>query len=146
MHDDTRPHIALPVTQFWAKHEEVEKNCLPYCPNLAPADFFLSPKLKNLLKRTRFEDVEDIKKTVTTELKTPQLKLHKILWVAVSSAIGLCVERRHHLQSVCLQDVVSVDQIDENRLRLSLVGQCHSIHLTLRLSPKRFSCDDDDES
>ncbi|GBL91331.1 hypothetical protein AVEN_203483-1 [Araneus ventricosus] len=44
--------------------------------------------------------------------------------------LGLRVERRHHLQSVCLQDVVLVDQIDENRLGLSLVGQCYSIHLT----------------
>ncbi|GBN10070.1 hypothetical protein AVEN_54692-1 [Araneus ventricosus] len=44
--------------------------------------------------------------------------------------LGLRVERRHHLQSVCLQDVVLLDQTDENRLGLSLVGQCYSIHLT----------------
>ncbi|GBN84789.1 hypothetical protein AVEN_182399-1 [Araneus ventricosus] len=60
----------------------------------------------------------------------PQFQLLKILWVAVSSTVGLRVERRHHLQSVCLQDVASVDQTDENRLGLSLVGQCYSIHLT----------------
>ncbi|GBM53548.1 hypothetical protein AVEN_254439-1 [Araneus ventricosus] len=35
--------------------------------------------------------------------------------------VGLRVERRHHLQSVCLQDVVLVEQTDENRLGLSLV-------------------------
>ncbi|GBO29752.1 hypothetical protein AVEN_116260-1 [Araneus ventricosus] len=58
----------------------------------------------------------------------PQFQLHKILWVAVSSTVGLRIERRHHLQSVCLQDVVLVDQTDENRLGLSLVGQCYSIH------------------
>ncbi|GBO09548.1 hypothetical protein AVEN_192723-1 [Araneus ventricosus] len=75
---------------------------------------------------------------------TPQFLLHGILWVAVSSTVGLCVERRHHLQSVCLQDVVLVDQTDENRLGLSLVGQCYNIRLTNRLSPKRFSSDDDD--
>ncbi|GBO12423.1 hypothetical protein AVEN_219120-1 [Araneus ventricosus] len=33
-------------------------------------------------------------------------------------------------KSVCLHDVVLVDQTDENRLGLSLVGQCYSIHLT----------------
>ncbi|GBM18579.1 hypothetical protein AVEN_52731-1, partial [Araneus ventricosus] len=49
---------------------------------------------------------------------------------AVSSTVGLRVERRHHLQSVCLQDVVIEDQTDESRLGLSLVGQCFSIHLT----------------
>ncbi|GBM94083.1 hypothetical protein AVEN_135185-1 [Araneus ventricosus] len=42
-----------------------------------------------------------------------QFQLHKILWVAVSSTVGLRVERRHHLQSVCLSDVVLVDQTDE---------------------------------
>ncbi|GBO37390.1 hypothetical protein AVEN_272440-1 [Araneus ventricosus] len=57
-------------------------------------------------------------------------KVHKILWVAVSSTLRLRVERRHHLQSVCLQDVVLVNQTDENRLGLSLVGQYYSIHLT----------------
>ncbi|GBM67508.1 hypothetical protein AVEN_204529-1 [Araneus ventricosus] len=44
--------------------------------------------------------------------------------------VGLRVERRRHLQSVCLQGVVSEDQTDENRLGLSLVIQCYSIHLT----------------
>ncbi|GBN69343.1 hypothetical protein AVEN_218287-1 [Araneus ventricosus] len=34
--------------------------------------------------------------------------------------VGLRVERRHLKKSVCLQDVVLVDQTDENRLGLSL--------------------------
>ncbi|GBO10849.1 hypothetical protein AVEN_146744-1 [Araneus ventricosus] len=46
-------------------------------------------------------------------LSAAQFQLHKILSVAVSSIVGLRVERRHHLQSVCLQDVVLVDQTDE---------------------------------
>ncbi|GBN26662.1 hypothetical protein AVEN_21182-1 [Araneus ventricosus] len=56
--------------------------------------------------------------------------LHKILCVAVSSTVGLRVERRHHLQSVCLQDVVLVDQIDENRLGLSLGCKVDAVALT----------------
>ncbi|GBL78500.1 hypothetical protein AVEN_42982-1 [Araneus ventricosus] len=63
-------------------------------------------------------------------LSAPQFQVHKILWVAVSFTVGLRVERRRHLQSVCLQDVVLVDQTDENCLGLTLVGQCYSIHLT----------------
>ncbi|GBL62516.1 hypothetical protein AVEN_142747-1, partial [Araneus ventricosus] len=74
-------------------------------------------------------------------LSAPQFQLHKILWVAVSSTVGLSVERRHHLQSVWTK----VDQTDENRLGLSLVGQCYSIPLQPRLSPKRILSDDDDE-
>ncbi|GBN11126.1 hypothetical protein AVEN_169878-1 [Araneus ventricosus] len=46
-------------------------------------------------------------------IAAPQFQLHKILWGAVSSTAGLHVEGRHHLQSVCLQDVVLVDQTDE---------------------------------
>ncbi|GBN09949.1 hypothetical protein AVEN_28428-1 [Araneus ventricosus] len=42
--------------------------------------------------------------------------LHRILWVAVSPTVGLRVECLHHLQIVCLQYVVSLDQTDKNRL------------------------------
>ncbi|GBN44695.1 hypothetical protein AVEN_44804-1 [Araneus ventricosus] len=57
------------------------------------------------------------------------------------STVGLRVERRHHLQSVCLQDVVLVDQPDFKRV-CSLVGPQHppdspdlapsDFHLTMR--------------
>ncbi|GBN54887.1 hypothetical protein AVEN_19152-1 [Araneus ventricosus] len=61
---------------------------------------------------------------------TLQFRLYKILWLAVSSTVGIRVECRHHLQSVCLQDVVLVEQTDENRMGLSLVSQCYSVYLT----------------
>ncbi len=41
----------------------------PYSPDLAPCDFFLFPKLKGVIKGTRFPDVEAIKRAVTTELR-----------------------------------------------------------------------------
>ncbi|GBM65571.1 hypothetical protein AVEN_126848-1 [Araneus ventricosus] len=59
--------------------------------------------------------------------------------------VGLRVESRHHLQSVCLQDVVSVDQIDENSLGLFWLVSATASTLQPRLSPKRFSSNDDDE-
>jgi hypothetical protein len=37
---------------------------LPYSPDLAPADFWLCPKLKSVLKGKCFSDVEDIKSFV----------------------------------------------------------------------------------
>lgn len=70
LHDNARPHIALPVRRFLAQHGVVEMQHPPYSPDLAPADFFLFPKLKNSLKGTRFQDVEAIKKTVTSLLKS----------------------------------------------------------------------------
>ncbi|GBM59720.1 hypothetical protein AVEN_251875-1 [Araneus ventricosus] len=44
--------------------------------------------------------------------------------------VELCVERRHHLRSVCLQDVALVDQTDENRLELSLGSKVDDVALT----------------
>ncbi|GBN95211.1 hypothetical protein AVEN_234144-1, partial [Araneus ventricosus] len=43
---------------------------------------------------------------------------------------GLRLERRHHLQSVCPQDVVLVEQTDENRLGLSLGCRVYAVALT----------------
>ena len=44
-----------------------------YSPDLAPCDFFVFPKLKGVIKGTRFSDVEAIKRAVTTELRrTPE--------------------------------------------------------------------------
>jgi len=40
----------------------------PYSPNLAPANFYLSPRLKSALKGRRFCDATDIK-NATEELK-----------------------------------------------------------------------------
>ncbi|GBN16554.1 hypothetical protein AVEN_227755-1 [Araneus ventricosus] len=58
-----------------------------------------------------------------------------------SQSIGFCVERRRHLQSVCLQDIVLVGQSGETRL-----GQVWLVSATAtRLGPKQFSSDDDDE-
>ncbi|GBN32537.1 hypothetical protein AVEN_113281-1 [Araneus ventricosus] len=70
-------------------------------------------------------------------------RLHKILWVAVSSTVGLRVERRHHLQSVCLQDVVLMDQTNESHLVLSLVCKVHDdiqheVLLWMGQQPKEF--------
>jgi hypothetical protein len=33
----------------------------PYSPDLAPSDFFLFPKLKEILKRRHFDDIDDIR-------------------------------------------------------------------------------------
>src|SRR6201996_7731776 len=41
----------------------------PYSPVLSPCDFFLFPKLKNVLKGRHFGTVENIQKNVTDMLK-----------------------------------------------------------------------------
>ena len=41
----------------------------PYSPNLAPADFFLFPKLKSTLKGRRFHTIEEIKENSLQDLR-----------------------------------------------------------------------------
>jgi hypothetical protein len=37
---------------------------LPYSPDLASADFWLFPKLRNVLKGKHFSDIEDLKSSM----------------------------------------------------------------------------------
>jgi hypothetical protein len=43
-------------------------NLAPYSPDLSPPVIFLFPKIKFTLKGRKFEDMEDIKRTVTKKL------------------------------------------------------------------------------
>ena len=69
-HDNAPAHRALSIREFLAKHNIPTVDHPPYSPDLAPADFFLFPKLKKSLKGQRFEAVEDIKENATTLLNT----------------------------------------------------------------------------
>jgi hypothetical protein len=42
----------------------------PYSPDLAPADYFLFPKVKSHLKGRLFDSISDIQKAVTSTLNT----------------------------------------------------------------------------
>ena len=70
LHHDTAPaHNALSIRQFLAEKNIAVLEQPHYLPDLAPCDFFLFPKLKGIIKGTRFEGVEAIKRAVTTELR-----------------------------------------------------------------------------
>ena len=70
LHQDNAPvHNALSIRQFLVKRNVTVLDHPPYSPDLAPCDFFLFPKLKEVIKGVRFLDMEIIKKAVTTELK-----------------------------------------------------------------------------
>ncbi|KAK8375413.1 hypothetical protein O3P69_008332 [Scylla paramamosain] len=58
------------MQRFLAKKNIAVLEQPPYSPDLAPCDFFLFPKLKEVMKGTRFDDADDIKKAVTTELRS----------------------------------------------------------------------------
>ena len=68
-HDNAPAHNALGIREFFAKNNIAVLEQPPYCPDLAPCDFFLFPKLKEVIKGTRFQDSEAIKTALTRELR-----------------------------------------------------------------------------
>ena len=68
-HDNAPAPNALGIREFLAKSNIAVLEQPPYSPDLAPCDFFLFPKLKEVIKGTRFQDSEAIKTAVTRELR-----------------------------------------------------------------------------
>lgn len=71
LHQDNAPaHSALIVRQFLAKNSITILDHPPYSPDLAPCDFFLFPKCKNVMRGQHWEDVDTIKQETTRRLKS----------------------------------------------------------------------------
>jgi len=54
-HDNAPAHVSFLIHEFLTKHETTVVPQPPYSPDLAPADFFLFPKLKSTLKGPELE-------------------------------------------------------------------------------------------
>ena len=68
-HDNAPAHNALEIREFPAKNNIAVLEQPAYSPDLTPCDFFLSPKLKEVIKGTRCQDSEAIKTAMTIELR-----------------------------------------------------------------------------
>ncbi|UYV80409.1 hypothetical protein LAZ67_19000120 [Cordylochernes scorpioides] len=66
-HDNARPHTAVTVQLYLAKHGIALLPQPPYSPDLAPNDFFLYPKIKRVLKGPRFDSIPEIKENSKNE-------------------------------------------------------------------------------
>jgi histone-lysine N-methyltransferase SETMAR len=71
-HDDAPLHDALRVCEFLAKKSIARMGHPSYSPDLAPCEFWLFPKLKNVLKEQRFADIPDIQCNVTLLRDIPE--------------------------------------------------------------------------
>jgi transposase len=70
LHQDNAPaRTALSVKQFLAEKQIAVLEHPPYSPDLAPCDFFLFPKVKSVLKGTRFASVTEVKKKMMELLR-----------------------------------------------------------------------------
>ena len=61
LHDNSPVHSAIRVRRFLFQKMVAVPDHPPYAANLAPADFFLFPRLKSAIKGARFADVNVIK-------------------------------------------------------------------------------------
>jgi hypothetical protein len=61
-HYNASAHASLLIRSYLAKHQTSFVLHPPYSPDLAPADFFLFPKLKTRLKGCHFQTIEEIRK------------------------------------------------------------------------------------
>jgi len=71
LHQDDAPvHASLLIRSYLAKHQKSVVPHPPYSPDLAPADFFLFPKLKTTSKGRRFQTVKEIQENAVRELRS----------------------------------------------------------------------------
>ena len=69
-HDNTPSHKSIILNEFLVKTSTNIIEKLPYSPDISPAGFFLSRKLKFLLQGSRFQSIKDIKENSRRELKS----------------------------------------------------------------------------
>ena len=70
LHHEIDPaHNALGIWEFLAKNNIAVLDQPPYSPDLAPCNFFLSFKLKEVINGNRFQSSEAIKTAETRELR-----------------------------------------------------------------------------
>jgi len=69
LHHDNAPAHASLIRSYLAKHQASIVPHPPYSLDLAPADFFLFPKLKTTLKGHCFQTIEEIQENVIRELR-----------------------------------------------------------------------------
>jgi histone-lysine N-methyltransferase SETMAR len=61
--------VALSVREFLASRQITVLEHPPYSPDLGPSDFFMFPKIKEILKERHFVDTDDIRSNTTAALK-----------------------------------------------------------------------------
>ena len=79
-HDNAPAQASHLIREFLTKNETTAVPQSPYSPDLAPADFFLFPKLKSSLKGCRFETVEETEENSIRDLRAiPQNTSNEVL-------------------------------------------------------------------
>ena len=91
-HDNAPSHTALLVREFLAKHKVATLSQPPYSPDMAPADYFLFPKIKFSMKGTRFASIEAIQTAVTRALQEIPVDAFQNAYRAWQSRWKKCID------------------------------------------------------
>ena len=91
-HDNVLAHRAFSIIEFLAKFQIPVLPQPPYSPDIAPADFYLFPKLKFSLKGHRFASIEDI-----------QANTERVLNILKKEIFQECFQKWKHRWSRCVQ-------------------------------------------
>jgi len=70
LHNIALSHNVTIVKEFLAQQKVTVLDHLLYSPDLAPAGYFLFPKVKSHLKGHHFDLISDIQKAMTSTLNT----------------------------------------------------------------------------
>ena len=68
-HNNAPAHTALSVKEFLASKQITVLEHPAYSPDLAPNNFFLFPKIKEILQGRQFDDTDDIRSNTAEALK-----------------------------------------------------------------------------
>jgi transposase len=93
-HDNVPSHSSLLVRDFLAKHATTVLPQPLYSPDLAPADFFLFPKLKSMLKGCHFESIEAIKTNSLAHLRSIPKTAFQQCFRTLKKCWQLCIQSR----------------------------------------------------
>ena len=91
LHDNAPAHRSVLVKDFLTKNSVITLQHLTYSPDIAPADFYLFPGIKSVLKGRRFCDSMDIVKNATEELKRLSQWLPGMFPAPLPSLTEVCI-------------------------------------------------------
>ena len=84
-------HTALQIRQFLTSRHDTCALPPPYSPDLAPAEFFLFPRMKRDLKGRQFDTVEDVIAASTRALNSIQVEEFQRCFEQWKQSLDKCI-------------------------------------------------------
>jgi transposase len=94
LHDNEPAHTAGVVAHFLARKQVTVLHHPSYSPDLAPADFFLFPKLKSQFKGKRFQDISTMQANVTEQIRSILKDSFKKSFQSLYDHCKSCIDRQ----------------------------------------------------